>query len=160
MTKKKRERPELAEPETPFSSALSDIDRVRKSIKEEGGSHFRSFARSFPAMLQSEGLVISLSFMYSKIRSESKGNGEMLLAVSPGKEIADQRSAIACYFKLVVDYLNSRFPFQSTAPLNVIGELASNYEKLRISEALLTPYVMQLKTLSEAVFEESKGIGR
>lgn len=139
---------------TPFSRALSDVQRAVDYLtpnNRRGGSSFRAIARSFPAMLQSEGLIVSISFLYSKAKDEWKDR--TILEKGAGLTADDPKKLNATYLKLISEYLNSMLSLEEE-PLKMIRELVNDREKVRISESLLAPYVSELKMLSEAVFEE------
>jgi CRISPR type III-B/RAMP module-associated protein Cmr5 len=142
----------------PFSKALSDIEKVVEYLtpeNKEGGSSFRAIARNFPTMLQSEGLIVSVSFLYSKAGEEL--HNRTILQKGAGKDATDPKKLSGVYLKLVLEYLGSMIPLQQIRPLDMMKELVNDSDKMRTSESLLAPYVVQLKMLSEAVFGGEEG---
>lgn len=127
---------------------------MKDSTDENGGSSFRGIARNFPAMLQSEGLIVSLSFLYSKASDESKVGTVPQKGTSA--KISGPKAVSRAYLDLVIDYLGSMLSFQNKEPLRVIEDIVGDLEKACVSETLLAPYVSELKMLSEAVFKEEE----
>jgi len=130
--------------------ALQKIKQIRETTNAELAKKYRTRARQTPSMLHSIGLLGTLSYLFA----------------AAGKQEYD-----AIYLKHIMEYLGTSIGFLATTTstkttttsrlpredyddiIRIINSLANDAKLLAYSEAVLEPYLIELKTFAEALLE-------
>ncbi|MEM1521333.1 MAG: type III-B CRISPR module-associated protein Cmr5 [Candidatus Korarchaeum sp.] len=141
----------------PVLSAIDDfkglLDSLKNGEKSKVGESFRSRCRELPSLIEDTGLVPALSFCYAKA---SKEYGNVRKALEDGSKIEDDNpmeKGYAIYLYFVLKMLGSLGLLDESHLSDPIEALREIRGKQRVASRLLRPYLIQLKRLSEAVFE-------
>ncbi|MEM1986524.1 MAG: type III-B CRISPR module-associated protein Cmr5 [Nitrososphaerota archaeon] len=140
-------------------SAIMDfeylLNLLEKKEKSEVGKSFRSRCRELPNLIEDFGFVPAVSFCYAKA---GKTNYDKMKDVLETKsKINDENymeKGYAIYLYFVLKRLKDLKLIDEAHlndPIKAFEELRKG--KQRIASRLLRPYIVQLKQLSEAVFE-------
>ena len=142
----------------PINKAIEYFSKLHEKLKDkELGKAFRSRARSLPSMIESIGLVPTLSFCYGKaeadlyrsIRSSWLSEGEIKA------EKKEEKGGYALYLLLTLLYLRDLELIDERMleePIEAFKKLSE--EALPIASKLLMPYLVEVKRLAEAVYPE------
>ena len=152
--------------------AVKELDTklVKDGKKLEFGSYYRTRARTMASMVYEIGLLSTLSYLYTKATKDTYDR--VVKATKPGTNTIDpqllkdeqqnypsiEEIAHAVYLNHILTYISSQLARdgQEKDPLGLLKTLAENPIELRVAEALLKPYLMELKHLAEAVLEEKE----
>nr|MDO8080271.1 type III-B CRISPR module-associated protein Cmr5 [Candidatus Freyarchaeota archaeon] len=137
-----------------FKLLLQCIDKEDVS-KSEIGKKFRSRCRELPGLIEDVGFTPALSFCYGKAGNEIYQKVKDILMnkgkLSEGKE-TEKGYGIYLYF--VLKRLNELGLIEEdhlSKPVDALGSIRAGKE--RIASRIIRPFVVQLKKLSEAIFE-------
>jgi len=141
----------------PIRKAIEYFSKLHRKLesKEELGKAFRSRTRSLPSMIETIGLVPTLSFCYGKAEAKTYDNilGSWL---SESKIEADkEKGGYALYLLLTLLYLKDLELIDGSMlkdPIKGLQKLSE--EQLPIASKLLMPYLVEIKRLAEAVYPE------
>ncbi|MGC9014700.1 MAG: type III-B CRISPR module-associated protein Cmr5 [Thermoproteota archaeon] len=142
-------------------SAIKDVEDLLNSLenkeKSEVGKSFRARCRELPNLIEDMGLISALSFCYAKAGNDNYIQIKDTLKES-GQKISDNNSikkGYAIYLYFVLKRLKDLKLIEEThfdEPIKALEELNKG-GKSRVASKLLRPYLVQLKKLSEAIFE-------
>lgn len=142
-------------------SAIRDIEEllhvlsIDKKEKSEVGKSFRSRCRELPSLIEDVGLVPALSFCYAKAGNDIYE--EVKKALKNGRKINEEKhmeKGYGIYLYFVLKSLKEIKLIEEDHlddPLKAFEELSKG--KQRVASRLLRPYLVQIKKLSEALFE-------
>jgi CRISPR type III-B/RAMP module-associated protein Cmr5 len=140
-------------------SAITDFEFLLNSLeKREGskvGGSFRSRCRELPTLIEDVGLVPALSYCYAKAGKGVYDTIKRML--KEGGKISDGDSTekgygIYLYFTLKrLKDLKLLEESHLDDPIKAFEELQKG--KQRVASKLLSPYLIQMKRLSEAIFK-------
>jgi len=140
----------------PINKAIEYFSRLHEKLEgAELGRAFRSRTRSLPSMIESIGLVPTLSFCYGK--AESNTYDTILKSwYSESKIKAEkEKGGYALYLLLTLLYLRDLELIEDSMlkkPIEAFKKLSE--EPLAIASKLLMPYLIEIKRLAEAVYPE------
>ncbi|MEM3404680.1 MAG: type III-B CRISPR module-associated protein Cmr5 [Sulfolobales archaeon] len=141
------------------SRAIDDFEGLLNSLenreKSEVGKSFRSRCRELPSLIEDVGFVPALSFCYAKAKKATYDEVNRLLK-NGGKidEKDDTEKGYGIYLYFVLKRLKDLKLIKENHlddPIKALGELSMG--KQSVASRLLRPYIVQMKKLSEAVFE-------
>jgi|YelNatPaOPRAMG01_1025707.scaffolds.fasta_scaffold07589_3 CRISPR type III-B/RAMP module-associated protein Cmr5 len=141
-------------------SAIRDIESLLNSLeskeKSEVGKSFRARCRELPSFIEDAGFVSALSFCYAKASNNIYNQIKSTLEKSSEKikDNASTEKGYAIYLYFVLKNLKDLKLIEEThlsEPIKALEELEG--EKSRVASKILRPYLVQLKKLSEAIFE-------
>jgi CRISPR type III-B/RAMP module-associated protein Cmr5 len=139
-------------------SSIKDIEDLKNSLKNkeksEVGRSFRSRCRELPNLIEDVGFIPALSFCYAKagdtyekVKSTLEKRGEI-----DDNNHMEKGYGIYLYFMLkTLKGLKLIEEEHLDEPLKALEELGKG--KQIVASKLLRPYIVQMKKLSEAVFE-------
>lgn len=146
-------------------NAIIDFENLLSSLekKEESkvGESFRSRCREMPSLIEDMGLVPALSFCYAKAKKDTYG--KMREALESGGKIkindeAHTEKGYGIYLYFMLKRLKDLKLIEEghlNEPIKALEELEKG--KQRVASRLLRPYIVQMKKLSEAIFEAEGG---
>lgn len=126
----------------------------RKNAKEYGSS-FRTRARGFPELMESSGLLPTFSFFYAKATEDTYR--KICQLIDEGKiepiEVKGEEFGYAVFLHGTLTFLQTlKLITNHKCPLKSIEEM-NEVTRIALARNLLLPYVLELKKLSEALFE-------
>jgi len=145
-----------------ISMALQDMDTIREIIGEEKrlGERFRTRAVDIPQNIVATGLLPTLTFAYAKA---SKGSYEKVKrAFHEARKlggIKEDEFGYAAHLFLTLKHIREGgFLEDIEDPLECFIALSRlPTEKLILLKARLTLYLLEIKKLSEALFQKEEG---
>lgn len=150
-------------PRPDISAAIEDFNKLfialNNNPKSEIGRSFRARIREVISLILDVGLVPALSFFYAKCGKKIYDK-----ITSENKETLNETDSTNKGYALSLYYiLNRLYELKllgsNEAVKNPIKAFEELENKQRVAFNLLLPYLIQLKRLSEAIFEE-EGEGR
>lgn len=147
----------------PVLSAIKDIEDLLDALavdikdkeKSEVGKSFRSRCRELPSLVEDVGLVPALSFCYAKAGKDIYEHVKGALKNKGKVDDSNHREkGYGIYLYFVLKKLKEIKLIEEghvEDPIKAFRELSEG--KQRVAGRLLRPYIVQMKRLSEAVFE-------
>jgi CRISPR type III-B/RAMP module-associated protein Cmr5 len=140
--------------ERAIESAIKLTSWIRRYAAKYGQS-FRSRTRSFPELMEGSGLLPTCTFFYAKATEEVYGKVCQLIdgrKIEP-VDIKDEEFGYAAFLHGVLGFLEAlglirdhKNPVEAIKDLNETG-------RLTLARGLLLPYIIEVKKLSEALFQ-------
>ena len=142
------------------NQAFNIFNKVNDLLKNKSDIQkaFRARARDFPVMVESEGLVSSLLFYYSK--ATEKVYQEIVHAIEEGKLDGNEKEkqAYSLYLYIVLNALSLNNFIEDDdvkTPLNAIKKLTEKNISVRAFNAV-KPLLLYIKRLSDALFSSEE----
>ncbi|MEM4310903.1 MAG: type III-B CRISPR module-associated protein Cmr5 [Nitrososphaerales archaeon] len=135
-----------------FEYLLSSLEKKEES---EVGKSFRSRCRELPSLIEDVGFVPAISFCYAKASKATYEKVKNML--KNGGKIDDNNhmeKGYGIYLYFVLKRLKDLKLIKEAyldEPIKALEELGEG--KQRVAGRLLRPYIVEMKKLSEAVFE-------
>lgn len=140
--------------------AINDFIVIQNYIgdRKDTAKSFRARCREVPSLIDSIGLVPTLSFCYAKAgkkeytRVVNEINKTQKRGGSGDKGSVEEGYAIYLYFILkTIRSLGFIGDVEVNNPIEALKKILDNE---RIVASIIRPYMIQLKRLAEAIFEE------
>lgn len=146
--------------------AIDSIKRIRSAIdkmggREEFGSAFRGRSRELPELIESIGLLPSLTFSYAKAgKIVYEGVCNLIDTGSINEKALEEldktKFGYSSYLHEVLYYIEKRMA-KDVNHKDPITSFEKIYGKSQIIKQLLMPYLLEVKKLAEALFKPDEG---
>lgn len=142
-----------------ISEAVKDFETVFKLLNEDHksgvGRSFRARCRELPSLIEDTGFVPAMTFCYAKSGEDAYKNVRNCFQQRSSIDKQDEiKKGYAIYLYLILKRLKDLGLINDNhveKPLNAFEALQGS--KARVAGRLVRTYALQLKKLSEAVFE-------
>lgn len=146
----------------PTKAAIEDMKVIMSLIGENSklGEKFRTRTRSLLSLINEVGIVPTLSFCYGKAGKKIYEQVKDCFHKMEKIEIekieggSEEEVGYALYLFIALNYLKELGLIDQTE--RVIDALDQLFGKCEIASKLLRPYLLQVKRLSEALFEPER----
>jgi len=145
----------------PILSAIEKVKLLIRCIdapdaaKSRIGKSFRGRCRELPSLIEDVGFTPAMSFCYGK--SGQKTYDEVKEKLEDGKKLSDEKEtdrSYGIYLYFVLKRLNELELIDDKQVSDPVeGFKIIKEGKERIASKIIRPFIVQLKKLSEAVFE-------
>ena len=137
----------------PIDKSIEYFGKIQTLIDEKIGRSLRARARALPGMMESVGLIPTLSFCYGKAKRETYNE---ILKRWPNNpiEVKEEEGGYAIYLLLSLLYLRDLGIIDDEEMKDPIKAFKKLLTKGAIATRLLMPYVVEIKRLAEAVYGE------
>jgi len=149
----------------PLRAAIDNVKKVSVLAGENKtlSGKFRARARDLPSLVTEIGLVPALSFCYGKAGKDTYEKMEESFSKNI-KIDGNEEESYALYLLLVLDYIRKLGLINQTEGatdvVDALNQLSggerlseSALPKVELASKLIRPYLLEIKRLSEALFE-------
>ncbi len=140
----------------PAEKAIEYFGKIQSMINKDIGEVLRARARTLPGMIESVGLVPSLSFCYGKATNKTFEKVKKAWECWPNSkiEVKKEEGGYAIYLLLSLLYLKDLGIISNEEIKEPIKVFKKILTKESITARLLMPYLIEVKRLVEAVYGE------